>query len=216
MNRREASKSETRELILNAARKLFLAKGVEQCTMRSIAKEAGVSPASVIVHFKNKTALLEIALYEEIGLTLSKAMNSFPASAPLLERLLHIPGAMYRFYDTNREVYRALIRRTLLEPDEENPHLARQLDGYLQFLEGQIEQEKGLGNVRREVDVSMAAASLASLYIGVLINYFRKVEITADMALGMLAEMTHQYLFGILVLKPDSSQNNGVEINGNK
>ena len=34
--------------------------------MRGIAREAGVSAASVIVHFKNKTALLEEALYEDI------------------------------------------------------------------------------------------------------------------------------------------------------
>ncbi len=64
MDRRKASKFETRQLILSAAKKLFLEKGVEQCTMRAIATEAGVSAASVVVHFKNKIGLLEASLYE--------------------------------------------------------------------------------------------------------------------------------------------------------
>ncbi len=199
MNRREASKSETRQLILNAARKLFLEKGVDQCTMRAIAKEAGVSAASVVVHFKNKTALLEVALYEDIEHTLAKAIDSFPSEADLLDRLMHIPHAMFYFYNTNRELYRALIRNTLFEPEEENPHLTRQLEGYLQFLGGQIEHEKALGNVRSDVDVHIATASLASLYIGILINFFRDSEMAPDMALDMLASMNQQYLTGIMI-----------------
>ena len=199
MNRREASKSETRQLILNAARKLFMEKGVDQCTMRDIAKEAGVSAASVVVHFKNKTALLELALYEEIDLTLAKAIASFPSEANLSDRLMHIPNAMFYFYNTNRELYRTLIRNTLFEPEEDNPHLTRQLDGYLEFLGGQIEHGKEKGSVRSNVDVHIAAASIASLYIGILINFFRNSEMTPDMALDMLASMNQQYLAGIMI-----------------
>jgi AcrR family transcriptional regulator len=67
MNRREASKIETKNLILQAAKQLFRKKRVEECTMRTIAARAGVSPASVIVHFKSKIALLEEALEGEIN-----------------------------------------------------------------------------------------------------------------------------------------------------
>ncbi len=80
MTRRDDSKVETRGLILSAAQQLFWEKGPENCTIRSIAKAAGVAPASVIVHFKNKTALLEAALYEEIETVLIKTLSTFPAS----------------------------------------------------------------------------------------------------------------------------------------
>lgn len=204
MSRRQASKSETRRLILNAARKLFLEKGVDQCTMRAIAKEAGVSAASVVVHFKNKTALLEMALYEDIERTLAQAMASLPLKADLLDRLMHIAKAMYTFYDANRNLYRVLIRNTVFEPEEDNPHLTRQLEDYLQFLGGMIEQEKALGYVRADVDVHMAAVSLASLYMGVLINFYRNPEMTPQMALDTLAAMKQQYLTGIMA-NPDIS-----------
>jgi AcrR family transcriptional regulator len=197
MNRREASKSETRRLILAAAKRLFKEKGVEQCTMRGIARAAGVSPASVVVHFKNKTALLETALYEEIERTVARAVASLPARADLLDRLLHVPQAMFAFYAGNRELYRTLIRNTVFEPEADSPHLTRQLAQYLRFIALLIEDEKELGKVDRNVDIETAAASLASLYIGVLIMFFRNPEMTPQAALNMLAAATGQFLTGI-------------------
>jgi len=113
MNRREASKKETRQLILKAARLLFAQKGLEECTIRDIAKKAGVSPASVVVHFQSKTALLEEALNRDIEKALSALITSMPPDLGLLDRLLHLATGFFRLYDTNRNLYRALIRHTI-------------------------------------------------------------------------------------------------------
>ncbi len=86
MNRREASKAETRRLVLEAARELFSQKGMQECTIRNIAGKAGVSPASVLVHYKSKTALLEEALVGDIRDALSGLIASIPAGAGLLDR----------------------------------------------------------------------------------------------------------------------------------
>lgn len=197
MNRREASKTQTRQLILGTAQKLLLEMGVEKCTMRAIAKEAGVSPASVVVHFKNKTALLEASLYEDIENTLSMAYFSMPENGDLLNRLMHIPAAMYAFYDSNRSLYRALIRNTVFEPEDENPLLTQQMNDYLFFLCELIENEKMQGSVRSDIDAHITASSLASLYFGILILFFRNQELTPEMAINMLTGMTSQYLNGI-------------------
>src|SRR4030042_3800841 len=109
MNRREASKKETKRLILKAARMLFARKGMEECTIRDIAKKAGVSPASVVVHFKSKTALLEEALNRDIDKALSELLASMPKDLGLLDRLIHLALGFFRLYDTNRNLYRALI-----------------------------------------------------------------------------------------------------------
>ena len=197
MNRREASKTETKQLILSAAQKLFIEMGVEKCTMRAIAKEAGVSPASVVVHFKNKTALLEAALYGDIENTLSKAYLSMPERGDLLKRLMHLPAAMYAFYDSNRNLYRSLIRNTVFEPEEENPLLTQQMNDYMFFLGELIEHEKIRGKIRPDIDAHITASSLASLYFGVLILFFRNQELTPETAINMLTSMTSQYLKGI-------------------
>ena len=123
MNRREASKNETRQLILRAARRLFAQKGMEESTIRDIAREAGVSPASVVVHFKSKTALLEEALNRDIEAALSELVASMPEDLEFLDRLMHLAKGFFRLYDQNRKLYRALIRYTIFEPAGETPNI---------------------------------------------------------------------------------------------
>lgn len=201
MNRREASKTETRKLILKAARKLFRKKGVEQCTMRAVAKEARVSAATVILHFNSKISLLEVAITEDIERALNEALSTMPKKASLLERLMHIPRAMYSFYDSDRALYRALIRSTVFEPEEDNPHIKKQLDEYLMYLVRIIEQEKEAGNVRKDVDPYIAASCIGALYIGVLVRFFRNPGIAPQEASEMLRNMESQYLSGIITRK---------------
>jgi AcrR family transcriptional regulator len=204
MSRRDTTKQETRQLILDAARKLFQEKGPERCTMRDIATEAGVSPASVVVHFNSKTALLEVALSEDIERNIGRAVAALPYSAPLLERLMHIARAMFGFYDGNRELYRVLIRDTAFEPEGENPYLTRQLHQYLRFFGAMIEQEKDRGIIRPDADAGIAASSFFSLYFGVLMEFLRNPDMSVNTALGLLATAAGQHLTGILTPKEDS------------
>lgn len=197
-NRREASKTETRNLILKAARKLLREEGVDQWTMRAVAKEAGVSPATVILHFNSKTSLLEVAINEDIERTFGEVLSKMPEKADLIERLMHIPKAMYSFYGTDRALYRALVRNTVFEPEETNPHIKKQLDEYFTFLSHIIDCDKKEGNIRGDVDPHIAALCIGSLYMGVLILFFRNPEITPGDATALLRGMTAQYLSGIL------------------
>jgi AcrR family transcriptional regulator len=199
MNRREASKKETRQLILKAARRLFAQKGLEDCTIRDIATAAGVSPASVVVHFQNKTGLLEEALNRDLEKTLSALLASMPQDLPLLERLLHLATGFLRLYDTNRNLYRALIRQTIFEPTGETPHMTKLTARYLQFLADMIGTERTRGLIRPEVDTSIAAGAIFSLYLGALTLLFREPAMTVEMVAAVLAAMTGQYLQGIII-----------------
>ncbi|MHB9072324.1 MAG: TetR/AcrR family transcriptional regulator [Desulfobaccales bacterium] len=202
MNRREASKNETRQLILSAARRLFTQKSLEECTIRDIARQAGVAPASVIVHFKTKTALLEEALNHDIAKALSELMASMPEDQKLLTRLMHLAKGFLRLYDQNRPLYRALIRNTIFEPADATPNLTHVSEQYLRFLSDLIEAGKARGLLRPEVDPTVAAAALFSLYIGALIMLFRTPSMTVDLVADGLAAMTEQYLEGITGSKP--------------
>ncbi len=201
MNRREASKKETRRLILKTSSKLFAKKGMEECTIRDIAKKAGVSPASVVVHFKSKTALLEEVLSGDIGKVLSELIASMPKSAEFPDQLMHLAKGMLRFYDKNRNLYRALLRYTIFEPVSETPNMSRQSEEYIQFLSRLIEEQKAGGMIRPEVDPTVAAVSIFFLYLGALTVLFRMPEMPAETIADGLASMTDQYLKGIYVNK---------------
>ena len=202
MNRRQASKNETRQLILRAARRLFAQKGMEESTIRDIAREAGVSPASVVVHFKSKTALLEEALNRDIETALSELVASMPEDLELLDRLMHLAKGFFRLYDQNRKLYRALIRYTIFEPAGETPNITNVSELYLRLLSSLVEAGQARGIIRPEVDPTVAAGAIFSLYLGALIMLFRRTDMTVELVAEALAAMTDQYLKGITIIEP--------------
>ncbi len=62
--RKSVQQELTREMIMDAARDLFIEKGYQQVSMRQIGKELGYSHGAIYYHFKNKAELF-YALVEE-------------------------------------------------------------------------------------------------------------------------------------------------------
>lgn len=56
--RKERDKQEMKELILSAAKKLFIKEGFSNVTIRRIADEIEYSPATVYLYFKDKNSIL--------------------------------------------------------------------------------------------------------------------------------------------------------------
>lgn len=71
----EAEKQQLRTLIIDAARELFVSKGVEAVTMREIAKRIGYSATSIYLHFADKETLLR-AICDADLLTLAKSQQA--------------------------------------------------------------------------------------------------------------------------------------------
>lgn len=57
MRKTKEEAEQTRQKILNAARKMFFQNGVAKTSLEHIAKEAGVTRGAIYWHFKDKTAL---------------------------------------------------------------------------------------------------------------------------------------------------------------
>ncbi len=167
--------------------------------MRGIALEAGVSPASIVVHFKNKTMLLEAAVCEDIDKTIDNAIECFPEDSDLLTRLTHTSEAMFTFYDLNRDLYRSLLSLTTLAPESDSPEITAQMDQYVNFYIAMIEEEKKKGTIRSDVDSYIASGGIISLYFGILLLFFKDENITPVMAMDFLRETTKHYLKGIMI-----------------
>jgi AcrR family transcriptional regulator len=57
--RRERQKHQVRHQILDAAREIFAAEGVEALTMRRVAERIEYSPTTIYLHFKDKAELVQ-------------------------------------------------------------------------------------------------------------------------------------------------------------
>jgi AcrR family transcriptional regulator len=86
VQRRERERQATRELILGAARDLFLKEGFEAVSMRRIAQAIEYTPAAIYTHFADKQALL-MALGETDFRLLRESMREVDHIEDPVERL---------------------------------------------------------------------------------------------------------------------------------
>ncbi len=106
--RRERQKAETRQSILDAARDLFVADGIEATTMRAIASKIGYTATAIYHHFRDKDALIEelcIADFTALG----KAMYNIGRIEDPVERLRTLGTAYADFALANPSQYRFMF-----------------------------------------------------------------------------------------------------------
>jgi len=92
----EAEKEKLRELIIDAARELFVHKGVEAVTMRAVAKQIGYSATSIYLYFVDKEALLRTICENDL-LQLAKTLKTVFTIADPIERLVAVGDAYAKF-----------------------------------------------------------------------------------------------------------------------
>ena len=101
IGRRQAVSELKRELILNAARKIFEAEGLEGASLRAIAAGAGYTPAALYFHFESKEAIYAEVLRSSLSnlrQAVSRAVSRARAPA---DRLRAAAMAFFRYYADN-------------------------------------------------------------------------------------------------------------------
>lgn len=99
--RAQAVKDMKRGLILDAARAVFLAEGLEGASLRAIALKAGYTPAALYFHFESKEAIYAEVLQESLA-RLGERVAAAIAPAPDAPRRLHAAAmGFFDFYAEN-------------------------------------------------------------------------------------------------------------------
>jgi AcrR family transcriptional regulator len=99
--RRGAVSEYKRELILQAAREVFEADGLEGASLRAIAGRAGYTPAALYFHFDSKEAIYADVLRASLS-ALGAAVDEAVAAKSKPEDRLHIAAmAFFGFYADN-------------------------------------------------------------------------------------------------------------------
>ena len=92
--------------LFEATVKLVNEIGFASSSVSKIAKEAGVSPATIYVYYKNKEDLL-VSTYIEIKLNLSKALlKDFNDKLPIRDILRNVWFNMFEYISNNLEYYK--------------------------------------------------------------------------------------------------------------
>src|SRR5882724_12956886 len=101
IGRQQAVSDLKRELILDAARKVFEAEGLDGASLRAIAAGAGYTPAALYFHFEAKEAIYAEVLRASLmnlGQAVERAISRAKAPA---DRLRAAAMAFFRYYADN-------------------------------------------------------------------------------------------------------------------
>lgn len=167
--RREREREETRTLILDAARELFAAEGVESVTMRRIAERIEYSPTAIYFHFRDKDALLT-ELCDTDFKTFAQGFAAMAQIADPVERLRQSGYGYIDFGLKNPSHYRVMFMtpKNLAAKDSAIKQGDPAEDAYA-FLKGTIAEIMAAGRFRPELtDVDLISQVIWSGVHGVV------------------------------------------------
>ncbi|MGB4811370.1 MAG: TetR/AcrR family transcriptional regulator [Methylophilaceae bacterium] len=131
----EAERQQLRTLIIDAARALFVSKGVDAVTMREIAKRIDYSATSIYLHFTDKEAVLR-AIIDTDMLALASSLKEVLQMADPVERMLALGDSYAKFALTYPNHYRLMFMAERLPCSPETSSLQQnnaEHDAYFQL-----------------------------------------------------------------------------------
>ncbi len=101
IGRREAVSDLKRELILDAARKVFETEGLDGASLRAIAALAGYTPAALYFYFESREAIYAEVLRCSLANLGSAVNRSISRANTPIDRLRAAAMAFFRYYSDN-------------------------------------------------------------------------------------------------------------------
>jgi AcrR family transcriptional regulator len=189
---RRPGSSDTRQAILAAARRQFVAAGFDQASVRSIAAEAGVDPSLVIHYFGSKDGLLGAVMAWPVNLDEIEEQVVAPGLEGIGERLVRFLLAQWE--DPSKRHPLTVIMRNAMGHDE----AARLLTEFVRReLVGRIVPL--MGEATAELRGSLVASTLVGL---AMTRYVVRLEplasAPADVVVAAMAPVIERLLTGDL------------------
>ena len=165
---RAPERQETRDLILDAAREMFVKEGIEAVTMRAIAKKVEFTPTAIYHHFRDKHALLR-ELCDNDMRALAQAFQRIGKIEDPIDRLRRIGQTYIRFGLENPSHYRFLFM-TVTPPDvDTGVEKANPEEDAYSFLRLTVAEAISAGRLRSELtDPDQAALMIWSVTHGIV------------------------------------------------
>jgi AcrR family transcriptional regulator len=117
----ESAQSSTRDTILRETATLFAMDGYAGVSMRDIANAAGITPAALYHHFRDKSELYRATMAHAFGSKMSDLPTVLFGEAPIEERFTGFISWFCNLMSTD-VIYARLMQREMLDGDDERVH----------------------------------------------------------------------------------------------
>ncbi len=188
-NRREVQKAETRNLILESARKLFETQDYDKVTIRGVAALARIGLGTIYKHFPNKLSLLAAAFSDDLKKLYQNAMTTVPDDQPFKSRFVHISKRFFLFYTAHYSLSRAYLSHLFFYEREWLDEINAFDDAYAEKMAELIRAAQDRGEINPDKDSHILALALMSNYFFVLANCFLRDKMTDPDQLASFLEI---------------------------
>jgi len=189
---RQRQKENTKKLILDTAYKLFAQRGYANTTMRLLAEEAGVGLGTIFKHFPDKPSLLVEAYQGDLGTIIIEAFQTIPESG-IKKQLLHVTRQIYKYYSSNPEFSKTLIKESLFLEGKHGKILDEQLKTFLETISELISAAVKKGELTHDTDVFESTQAYGSFYFSVLVMALKKQKFDVEEEVETIASMLGKY-----------------------
>lgn len=189
--KRDLRKAATRAAVIEAASTVFASRGYEGATITDIAREANVSPGTVLNAAPTKIAILNEVMVEDFT-ALGSACETLRATlnSPYRDKVAALLELHLQRHCDTIELISALLGHTWIDGAAEFDALSANLDlAWAPILEMTREQH-GAGQLRGEFTPEQIVTALQDVYIGVVRRYATRPDsslfaASSDMRLGV-------------------------------
>jgi AcrR family transcriptional regulator len=205
---RRALTEERRKQILDAATKVFAAKGFERATIADVARAAGIAEGSIYNYFKNKDDLLisipRQALQPPVESVVARMRSAADAPIPPEQMLPIVAKNMEAVFRQNGHIFRILFSAlpTMTRRAREQ-YLSHVIFYVWDILESYFRELSDKGILRRELHPAILTRAFVGMFIPfLLLEQILELESSAEFDYDrIVAENIAVFLRGALAEK---------------
>ena len=167
MVQRRKSTAVRKQQIIDAARKLIMRKGSEHLTVRSMAKEVGLTEAAIYRHFKSKREILSFLMNNIMDTMLYDVERTTVENSPSLETIDQVLKHHLSEIEQRKGMSFQIIAEIISLGDKKlNKDVYEKLNLYIGRLENLLSEGARGGHIRDGIDFGASALLLFGMIQG--------------------------------------------------
>ncbi len=188
-------KAETREMIFQAARRVFSEKGYHKAQIADIVKAAGISTGSIYAHFKDKRDLYEQIIRENLDSLRVRLQELSQTQTPgdVRQRILQWQPAYVAFFDyveANPEQILLIVRGGFGVDEEHDTIIWEFFNAFASDIAEDFRKWQELGYIQ-DVNPELMGHTVIGMCLHVALSYLMDRLFTRNEAINNLIALTH-------------------------
>jgi len=165
VTRRSLAKQQTREKVLQSARRLFCERGYEAATIRDIAKAAGMSTGAVFASFSDKSELFDEIVQEDSRAMVAPMQAAALAASSMQEALLGLFSVAHRYQVEQLPLVQAGMAVSWTRSKAGESDLRSAVLPIMTLLNDVLRMGVDRGELSQQADVQLLSGILWDVYI---------------------------------------------------